>query len=186
MNQQAAAYLQELGTHLTRLEPEERADILEEVESHIFESLSNGTSTEEVLKALGTPKALANSYIGENLLKKGSFNLSNLFQLIKFYFVTGFSGMIIVPFLAVLSVALYLCTFLVVIVGIVSVVFMVLGTPLPFSVMNLGFWQAPDFLALPICLVFGLAFYLLSKKLWRWLNTYLLSVATAHRKLKSQ
>lgn len=185
MNEKATHYLQQLSKHLNRLETQERIDILEEVESHIFEAVSNGASIDHVLQTLGDPKKLAHSYTSEALLKNGSFNLSSMMQLLKFYFITGFSGMFVIPVVGILSIAFYFSAFISVAAGIIKTVGLFFGYSLPISVMNFGFWQAPDFMTLPICLVFGFLFYVASRKMWRWLKDYLFSISVAHRKLKS-
>ncbi|WP_321387320.1 HAAS signaling domain-containing protein [uncultured Enterococcus sp.] len=185
MNEKATHYLQQLSKHLNQLETQEKIDILEEVESHIFEAVSNGASIDQVLQALGDPKKLAQSYTSEALLKKDSFNLSSMAQLVKFYFITGFSGMFIIPVVGILSIAFYFSAFVVIAAGIIKTIGLFFGYSLPISVMNFGFWQAPDFMVLPICLIFGLLFYVGSKKMWRWLKDYLFSISVAHRKIKS-
>ncbi|MGL4695275.1 DUF1700 domain-containing protein [Enterococcus larvae] len=185
MNEKVTHYLQQLNKHLNRLDTQERVDILEEVESHIFEAVSNGASVDHVLQTLGNPKKLADSYTNEALLKNGSFNLSSMAQLMKFYFITGFSGMFIIPVVGILSIAFYFSSFVVIAAGVIKTVGLFFGYSLPITVMNFGFWQAPDFMTLPICLVFGLLFYVGSRKMWHWLKDYLLSISVAHRKLKS-
>ncbi|WP_086348389.1 DUF1700 domain-containing protein [Candidatus Enterococcus clewellii] len=185
MNEKVTHYLQLLNKQLHRLETQERADILEEVESHIFEAVSNGASVDHVLETLGDPAKLAASYTSEAILKNGSFNLSSLAQLVKFYFVTGFSGMFIIPIVGILSIAFYFCSFVVIAAGVIKTIGLFFGYSLPISVMNFGFWQAPDFMVLPICLVFGALFYVGSRKMWHWLKDYLFSISVAHRKLKS-
>ncbi|MBL1229385.1 DUF1700 domain-containing protein [Enterococcus sp. BWB1-3] len=185
MNEQASVYLQQLNNYLKKMDQQERMDILEEVESHIFEAVSNGAEIDIVLKTLGSPKALADSYIDEAFLKEGSFNLSNLMKLIKFYFVTGFSGMFIVSCVGIISITFYFCSFIVVAAGVIKMIGLFFGYSLPIVVMNFGFWQAPDFMALPVCLLVGLLLYISSKKMWNWLKGYLLSISVAHRKLKN-
>ncbi|MGC6769015.1 DUF1700 domain-containing protein [Enterococcus sp. LJL128] len=185
MNEKATHYLQQLNRYLGRLQDQERVDILEEVESHIFESANNGTDIDAILETLGNPKELASSYINESVLKNGSFNLNNLMKLVKFYFITGFSGMFIIPCIAITSAVFYLCSFVLPLAVVIKIVAQFFGYSLPIAVLNFGFWQAPDFIALPICLIVSVLLYISSKKMWQWLKDYLFSVSAAHRKIKN-
>lgn len=81
--------------------------------------------------------------------------------------------MIVIPFLSILSIVLYLSSFLLVGLGIVVTVGSLFGLTFPFAIINLGFWTSPDRLALPISAVFGYLFYVCSKYLWRLLKQYL-------------
>lgn len=117
MKNETDTYLLTVATHLGNLSAAEKNDNLEEISSHIDDSLNAGVSEAEILHNLGDPASLAKSFVGTNLLKNPTFNLKQMLKIITFYAKTGFSGMIIVPFLSILSFTLYICSFFVVIMG---------------------------------------------------------------------
>ncbi|EMA6345113.1 DUF1700 domain-containing protein [Bacillus cytotoxicus] len=57
MNQEQ--FLQELSTHLRKLPEEERRDILYDYEEHFRFGLEEGKAEAEIIKGLGSPKAIA-------------------------------------------------------------------------------------------------------------------------------
>ncbi|MFN4152242.1 MAG: HAAS signaling domain-containing protein, partial [Candidatus Sericytochromatia bacterium] len=74
------SYILKLKNNLNKLPEEEQIDVINEVKSHIFESISYSDNSnkklEEVLKSLGKPKDYANLITQEymsKLVKKGSF-----------------------------------------------------------------------------------------------------------------
>ncbi|ALS03216.1 hypothetical protein ATZ33_18100 [Enterococcus silesiacus] len=182
MKNETDSYLLTVATHLDKLTVTEKNDILEEISGHIEDSLNAGVSEAEILKNLGDPASLARSFVGTNLLKNPTFNLKQILKIITFYAKTGFSGMVIVPFLSIMSFALYIFALFAVIAGAIITVAAFFGVQLPF-VLNLGFWSAPPIAAFPITAVFGLSFYLLSKYLWRTLKKYLVQISKQHQKI---
>lgn len=90
-------------------------------------------------------------------MKKKTVTIKQILALITFYAKTGFSGMTIVPFLLILSAALYICAFLVLTAGLITTIGTLPDFDFPSLVLNMGFRSAPNVLALPtycaVCLL---------------------------------
>jgi len=104
--------------------------------------------------------------------------------LIQFYSKTGFLGMFIVPFLAVLSGSLYVSSFLTVIACILKIVINVFNIEVPFSILNFGFGEFPIYFEIPIALLFAVLFFFGGKKLWIILKKYIENVRAEYREIK--
>lgn len=180
MSEKIDKYLLEVESNLASLSIEEKKDILEEIQSHIEEAVFSGEKEEMVLKRLGSPKSLANAFIGESMVTK-KMDMKHLLKLVSFYAKTGFSGILIVTFLGVLSVSLYGLSFMCVIIGAVLSIGTAFGIQFPGGLMNIGFWSLPNILGLPILGSFGIGLHLLSKYLRRLLQEYIAGVAKKHR-----
>lgn len=177
-------YLNEVRKHLRILSETEIDDIIMEIESHIEIKLEKeGKPIEEILNDFGDPKQLALGYIGEAIEDNPKFDLKGLWKMLKFYSLTGLSGMFVVPFLSILSISLYFCAFVVVIAGIVDTVAGIIGYSLPFTVISIGV-AVPYYFSLPITIIFAIIFYWISKKLWKYLKKYIATVTNQHRLLK--
>ncbi|MBP2097230.1 DUF1700 domain-containing protein [Enterococcus rivorum] len=186
MELEVKQYLSTVSTNLNYLSATERREILEEINSHIEESLANHQSVTEILKNLGDPVALAQAFAGNNLSTNQSFNMKHLLKLFSFYTKTGLSGMIVLPFLSILSITLYACAYFVVLMGLIVTIGTILGFSFPPVVFNLGFWAAPNILAFPITAIFGFLFYKLSKYLWHLMKQYISKVSSSHQLLQKK
>lgn len=184
MEQKIEKYLQTVFNYLKPLSLSEKTDIINEIKSHIKEiQIDQQLDIDTILKNMGDPVNLAKSYVGETLAKNTTFNLMQIFRLIAFYSITGFSGMIVIPFLSILSASLYVCAFITPIAAIIKTVGTWLGFNVPFAIINLGFWEVPAALSIPAALPFTLLFYIASKKLWMILKKYLANVSKNYQTL---
>lgn len=183
MEKETQTYLRSLEDNLGYLTIEERQEITNEVKSHIYEATTNGAELKEVLSALGSPKKLAKSYVGEAILKNNKFNLKNQITLFRFYLVTGFSGMIVVPFVSILSITLYMSSILVFIGGVAKFIGNLLGYQVPINMFDFQGFQMPNMIMLPLAIVSSILLYIASKKLWSWLKKYLQKISVSHRKI---
>ena len=64
----ARRYLDELERGLGAVQPDERRDIVREIDDHIADAVAAGRPMEEVLRVLGPAQALARAYSVETLL----------------------------------------------------------------------------------------------------------------------
>ncbi len=182
MDDRLERYLEIVYRNLRPLAISERTDIINEIKSHIQENqIKQQMDVNTMLENLGDPVKLGKAYAGESITKNTQFNFSNIIRIILFYSLTGFSGIFVVLFLSILSVALYICAFITAIAGAIKTVGTLAGMDVPFVQIDFGFWQPHGLLALPISLLFAILFYLLSKKLWRFLRGYLAAVTEKHQ-----
>lgn len=183
MDQQVKAYLSELDGQLNYLSEVERRDIMEEVGSHIYERIVEGSEIEEVLAGFGNPKELAKSYGSEVIVKNTKFNLKSLITMIKFSFVTGIKGMFVIPFVAITSFTFYASSIIIVLGVVLKGISGLWGIDLPFVILDFGFWQAPYWLALIISFLVAGLLYLTSRKLWKFLKGFLHNISLSFPKL---
>jgi uncharacterized membrane protein len=73
---QIDAYLAELRNRLAPITLTEREDILREIAAHIRDSVESGSTTESVLKRLGSPEDLAAQYRDGALIRSASRSVS--------------------------------------------------------------------------------------------------------------
>lgn len=180
-------YLETVNQHLKHLTISEKTDIISEIKSHIQEmQINQKVEIDVILEAMGDPKQLAKAYTGETIANITNYNFRNLIRVISFYGKTGFSGMFIVPCVSILSVSLYLCSFLSIMAGVIKTGGTLLGFNVPFIMFDFGFWTVPGVLALPVSIPFAILFYYLSKKLWKLLKTYLATVSKNYRVIKEE
>lgn len=68
MNKQT--FLTELEKNLKELSPEERQDIIRDMEEYFREAMSHGQQEEEIVKKLGSPKILSETILAEAKVKR--------------------------------------------------------------------------------------------------------------------
>jgi uncharacterized membrane protein len=169
-DKQMNEYLGVVEKNLKYLTISERADILNEIKSHIKEmQMTQKIDMNTVLHNMGDPVELGKSYVGKTIINTTSFNFKNFIRTISFYGATSIGGTI----LSVLAGSLYLCTFLTIIAGLIKTVGTLLGIDTSSVAFNVGSLEVPDILALPISLPIALFFYICSKKVWDILKSYL-------------
>lgn len=183
MDKQVKAYLSELDGQLNYLSEVERRDIMEEVGSHIYERIVEGSEIEEVLAGFGNPKELAKSYGSEVIVKNTKFNLKSLITMIKFSFVVGIKGMFVIPFVAISSLAFYASSIIIVLGVVLKGISGLFGIDLPFVILDFGFWQAPYWLAMISSFLVAGLLYITSRKLWGFLKVFLYNISLSYRKL---
>lgn len=183
MSESVKTYLRELDGQLSYLSEAERRDIMEEVGSHIYERIQAGSSEKEILAGFGQPRELAKSYGGEAIANNTTFNLKSLVTMMKFYFVTGMKGVFIIPFVSITSITFYACSIIIVIAAVVKGLGGLSGFEVPITLINIGFWQAPDWLAISLSFLVAVLLYIASRKLWSYLKKFLREISHSYRKL---
>ncbi len=101
MNQELEKYLGIVDRHLRPLPLSERVDIVKEIKSSILEMEQESLTTQQILARLGEPKELAKAYLGDLLAGSSGFSLNRVLAVFAFYSVVGFSGIIVIPTLAI-------------------------------------------------------------------------------------
>lgn len=131
-------YLNTVDKCLKPLPTSERVDIVKEIKSSILEMEGEKLSTEQILKRLGNPKDLAKAYLGDLLSRESGFSWKRFLIICAFYSLVGFSGLIVIPCLAVIAPTFLLCGAVTPVLGVIKLVDYVLHLNLPF-VEAIGF-----------------------------------------------
>lgn len=96
-------YLEKMEKYLKPIAVSERIDIIKEIKSEIQELQNAGIPTKQILERLGNPKDLARAYLGDLLSKNSEFSWNRFLTVCAFYSLVGFSGLFIIPSLAIIS-----------------------------------------------------------------------------------
>ena len=103
MNAQFEKYLSDLEAALSRLQPDQRRDALNEIEAHFTDASAAGAPPDEVIARLGPPRLLAAALVAETLDKREESGAVKAFRvLVGSIFITGasFTSLMVVPLLA--------------------------------------------------------------------------------------
>ena len=121
MHTELEKYLSTVDKKLKPLPVSERTDILKEVKGSMLEMESEGFTEEQIVDRLGSPKDLAKAYLSDLLAKERGFGWKRFLIICAFYSVVGFSGMFVIPCLAIMAPVFIIC-------GIVSPIIMGIKT----------------------------------------------------------
>lgn len=103
MDAKLEKYLDKIDKHLKPLPVSERVDIVKEVKASMQEMQADGLDTEQILARLGDEKDLARAYLGDLLAESSGFSMTRVLTVFAFYSLVGFSGMILIPCLAIMA-----------------------------------------------------------------------------------
>ncbi|EOT44384.1 DUF1700 domain-containing protein [Enterococcus columbae] len=120
MDKRLEEYLAKMEKYLKPLPFVERQDIIKELHSEIQDLLREQTPIEQILERLGNPKELAKSYLGEKLERTGRFSWRQVLVVCGFYSLVGFSGMVVIPTLAIVAPLFMLCGIIVPLAALVK------------------------------------------------------------------
>ena len=109
MNATLEKYLDTVDKCLRPLPTSERVDIVKEIKSSILEMESDNLTAEQILDRLGKPKDLAKAYLGDLLSKGSGFSWNRFLTVCAFYSIVGFSGMFVIPCLAIMAPVFIVC-----------------------------------------------------------------------------
>ncbi len=179
-------YLNTVDKCLKPLPTSERVDIVKEIKSSILEMEGEKLSTEQILKRLGNPKDLAKAYLGDLLSRESGFSWKRFLIICAFYSLVGFSGLIVIPCLAVIAPTFLLCGAVTPVLGVIKLVDYVLHLNLPF-VEAIGF-QFGDAALSPIPVFFlsiltGVILFLIGIGSWKLLVSYCKQVSRTKSRL---
>ena len=163
-------YLEKVNLNLKHLTASEKADIINEIRSHIKEKQAHEEiDMKTILENLGDPKQLGRCYSGKTIANTEKFSFMHFARTLVYYSATSIGGFII----SMLAGFLYLSAIIMIPCGLVKTVGTVLGYDLPIYILKIGSWELPGLLALPVSIPFALLFYYCSKKLWKVLKKLL-------------
>lgn len=187
MNQRFEKYLSTVDRHLKPLPVSERIDIVKEIKGTILELTHDGLSEEQIIERLGKPKELAKAYLTGLLTRKQSLNLTRLLTVCAFYSVAGFSGLFVIPILAVTAPSFLLCGILSLLAGAVKLTDYLLRLKLPFAQYIV--FEFNSVVLSPIPTFFfsigtGILLLLAGYGAWKLLLFYCRKVGTAKKRLQ--
>ncbi|MCM0744126.1 hypothetical protein NB459_02125 [Clostridioides difficile] len=176
MNTTFEKYLDTVDKCLKPLPTSERVDIVKEIKGSILEMESENVSTEQILERLGKPKDLAKAYLGDLLSKESGFSWKRFLTVYAFYSLAGFSGLVVIPSLAICAPTFILCAVLTSLSGILKLVDYLMGLNLPY-VEYIGFELGNTMILSPVpvfivSIITGVILFLLGRGTWKLLVAY--------------
>lgn len=188
MEKMLSNYLDKIDRHLRPMPAAERADIIKEIQSQMLELQSDGVSDEEITRRLGDPKELARAYLGDALENSSGFSIGRLLTVCAFYSVVSFSGMFVIPTLAIIAPVFIFCAILVPVLTAVKMFDYLFSLGIPhiqeIVVVLGGIVEVNPVAEFFMSLIIAALLYLLGKLAWKLLVFYCKSVSKTKRKLE--
>ena len=170
-------YLEKVEKCLKPLPASERVDIVKEIKSEILELNSNGKTAEEIIARLGDPKELAKAYLGDLITKYNSFSWNSVLAVCAYYSLVSFSGLIVIPVLAICAPVFIFCAIITPILGAVKLIDALLNLGIPYaSYIGVAGIENPVIVFI-LCVVVGAALYLIGRGCWKLLVCYIKAVS---------
>lgn len=187
MEKTLESYLEKIESYLKPIAVSERVDIIREIKSEMQELQNDGKTPQEILSRLGDARELARGYIGDLVSKEQPFTWGHFLAVCAFYGVVGFSGMIIVPTLAIVAPVFIASGILVPVLGAVKMADYIFHLGIPY-IQNVGIVfdgviklnPIAEFLtAVPVSVLLFLG----GRGSWKLLRLYCESVGKTKKKL---
>ena len=123
-------YLYQVDRRLKHMSVTEKTDILSELKNSFYERQRNGQTEGEIIAEMESPKSLAMSYLGESITRCDSFSWKHFMMVLGFYSYASLVGAIIIPILAVISVAFFFSSGVSILAGVLGMLKGVVHIPL--------------------------------------------------------
>lgn len=180
-------YLEKMEKHLKPVAASERVDIIEEIRSEMQELQRNGVPAEQIVERLGKPEDLAKAYLGDLLSTESRFSWNRFLIVCAFYSLVGFSGMVVIPCLAVIAPTFVICGAISPVLALVKMMDYIFSLGIPY-VENIGIFLGGLVTFNPIveffiALIFGVLLALTGRGAWRLLVLYCKKVGKTARDL---
>lgn len=178
MNATLEKYLDTVDKCLKPLPTSERVDIVKEIKSSILEMESDNLTTEQILDRLGKPKDLAKAYLGDLLSKGSGFSWNRFLTVCAFYSIVGFSGMFVIPCLAIMAPVFIVCGIASPLLMAVKMIDYILNLGLPYmeNMENMGVFtglvELNPIAEFVVALVIGVLLFLAGRGCWKLLVNY--------------
>lgn len=187
MNAKFEKYLNTVDKHLKPLPISERADIIKEIKGSVIEMESDGLSEEHIFERLGDPKDLAKAYLGDLLAESSGLSKNRFLIICAFYGIVGFSGMIVIPCLAIIAPVFIVCGVASVILAAVRLIDYIFSLNLPYveyiGIFSDGTTEVNPVLGFAVCLVIGVLLYAGGRFSWKMLIAYCKKVSETKKDL---
>lgn len=179
-------YLDDVNRYLKPLSATERADIIMEIKSLIFEMQRDNFTDEEILSRLGNARDLARAYLGNLLLNEKGFSWRKFWLGFIFYGLVGFSGMCIIPCLVIMAPVFIGCGVLTMVLALLKMVDYILGLGIPYM-NNIGvsfmYIRFNPLIESWLALMAGVLLYVAGKWCWKLLISYFKKIIKIKDKL---
>lgn len=187
MNTKLEKYLDTIDKNLRPLPTSKRVDIVKEIKGSIIEMEQDNLSTEQILDRLGNPKDLAKAYLGDLLANGTGFSWNRLLTVCAFYSIVGFSGMFVIPCLAIIAPTFIVCGVVAPILGAIKMINYIFHLGLPY-VENIGIVLTGIIELNPIgefigALIIGVLLYYAERGSWKLLISYCKRVSKTKKEL---
>lgn len=180
-------YLEKMERHLKPAAVSERIDIIREIQSEMQELQGAGVPAEQIVERLGAPKELAKAYLSGLLLKERGFRWNKLLALFAFYILVGFSGLFILPSLAIIAPAFIACGVAAPILAAVKMIDYIFNLGIPYMenihIVLGGIAELHPILEFVISLFAGVLLCWAGQGAWKLLLSYCKKVRTAKTSL---
>lgn len=187
MNAKLERYLNTIDKHLKPLPTSERVDIVKEIKGSIIEMENDNLTAEQILERLGNPKDLAKAYLGDLLVNSTGFSWNRFLTVCAFYSIVGFSGMVVIPSLAIIAPVFILSGIVSPIIGAIKMINYIFNLGLPYVenmgiVLN-GIVELNPIAEFAVCLILGVLLYFAGRGSWKLLLSYCKKVSSTMEKL---
>lgn len=180
MNATLEKYLDTVDKCLKPLPTSERVDIVKEIKSSILEMESDNLTTEQILDRLGKPKDLAKAYLGDLLSKGSGFSWNRFLTVCAFYSIVGFSGMVVIPCLAIMAPVFIACGIVCPILMAVKMFDYIFNLGLPYMEnmgVATGIVELNPIAEFGVTLVVGVLLFIAGRGCWKLLVNYCKSIS---------
>ncbi len=181
------SYLEKVSKYLKRIPASERADIIKEIESDMSELQNSGKTSDEIIKRLGTPQNLAKAYLGDLLGTGTGFNMKRFLTICAFYSIAGFSGMIIIPCLAIIAPVFIVFGALAPVLAFVKMADSILGLGIPYmeniKIVFNGIEGLSPVMGFVFSVIIGVLLYMAGMGAWKLLLAYYRKTSSIKHKI---
>ena len=169
-------YVEKMEKYLRPIAVSERVDIIKEIKSEMQELQSNDIPAEQIIERLGNPKDLAKAYLGDLLSKESRFSWNRFLVVCAFYSLVGFSGMVVIPSLAIIAPTFIICGIMSPVLAAVKMIDYIFALGIPY-VENIGIFLGGIVTFNPIVefiisLVIGVLLCWTGRGVWKLLVLY--------------
>lgn len=166
MDQKLIEYRNKIERYLRPLDAAERADIVKEIESEMFELSQDGISPDAIIERLGGAKELASAYLGDSIVQ-GRFHFKKIGVFLAFYFLSGISGLIVLPFTVISALAFMISGIMIPIAGIIKFAAHLQGTEMMQIGINFDGLSVGAVAFLPLSFIIGAITFAVGVLAWK-------------------
>ena len=165
----------------------ERIDIVKEIKSLIIELENDNVPTEIIINRLGDPKELAKAYLGNLLANSKGFSWNRILIICAFYSIVGFSGMIVIPCLAIIAPVFMICGIATPILAAIKMIDYIFSLGIPYmqniGILLDGLVELNPIVEFICCVPVGALLYFAGRGLWKLLVYYCRKVSKTKQSL---
>ena len=180
-------YLYQVDRRLKHMSVTEKTDILSELKNSFYERQKNGQTEGEIIAEMESPKSLAMSYLGESITRCDSFSWKHFMMVLGFYSYASLVGAIIIPILAVISVAFFFSSGVSILAGVLGMLKGVVHIPLVEDLRFMVFtYELKGLPALLFGLLLAIIFMAVGILFWKGTVAMVRLLQTQRWKLRSE